>query len=114
MQNDDSAGKADGAAGEGDQHGLGEQLAQDEPAAGAEGEAKSDFLGAVGGAGGEEAAEIGAGGEQNQSGEQHEAGHEGAGRAAEHIADQAGAGQGEFDAIVVAGIGFGQPVRRLR
>ena len=77
-------------------------------AAGAERQAQRDFFGAVGGARGKQAAEIGAGGQQDQPGEQHQAGHEGTRRTAEHIADQAGLGQGEFHAFVVGGIGFGQ------
>ena len=51
--------------------------AQDVPAAGTDGEANGDFAAAIGGAGGEEAGEIGAGGEKNEKRQEHDRGHEG-------------------------------------
>ena len=61
---------ADDAADEREEYGFREQLARDGPAAGADGETDGEFARAVGGARGEDAGEIGAGGEQYEHGEE--------------------------------------------
>ena len=64
---------ADDAADEGDEHGFREQLARNHPAAGADGETDGELAAAVGGARGEDAGEVGAGGEQDEHGQQRHA-----------------------------------------
>lgn len=109
VQYDYAAGEPDDSADEGDEDGLGEQLAEDEAAPGAQRQAQRYFFGALGGAGGKQAAQVSAGGQQNEAGEEHEAGHEGARGSAEHIADEARAREGELYAIIRGGIGFCEP-----
>ncbi len=66
-----------GAPGERNQHGLREQCSQN-AAAGSTPSARrrANFAGTVGGARGKQAAQIGAGGQQNQPGQQHQARNE--------------------------------------
>jgi hypothetical protein len=109
MKDENSTAQADCATSDGDKQGLRKQLTDNETATGAKGETEGDFLCPVGGPGGEQATEIGAGGQQDEPGEEHEAGHEGAGGTFEHVADEAGAGEGEFHAIVFAGVGLREP-----
>jgi hypothetical protein len=67
------ASKADDAADEREEHGFREQLARDHPAAGADGDTDGELARTVGGAGGEDSGEIGAGGEQDEHGQQSDA-----------------------------------------
>ena len=88
-------------------------------ARGSRAQTESHFVPAVGGACREEAPKIGAGGQKNETGEQHECRDEGVDRAAEHVADQAGLGECELDGVIMAwvryrsteGIEFGIPHR---
>jgi len=73
-----------------DDEGFDEDLADDEPAAGADGHADGDLAGAVCGAGGEEASEVDAGGEEHDAGQAHDACEEGAGGGAEEVSDETG------------------------
>ena len=109
MEDEDAAGEADDASGERYQNGFSEEFAQNARALGSEGEAEGGIFGAIGGARGEQAAKVGAGGEQDEAGEKHEAGHKGAGRTSEHVADQAGMRQCEIQTFIVRGVGFCQP-----
>ena len=87
-QERNAAREPDRAAGERDDDGLGEKLPQDTGPARAEGETEGDFAPAVGGARGEEASEVGAGGEQNEPGEERQSAGEGGDGTLEEVAVQ--------------------------
>ena len=108
-QNDDAAGEPDDAAGQRDQHGLGEKLAKNQPAARAKGQAKSDFFGAVGGARGEQAAQVGAGGQKNNPARSIRPAMKARAGPPSMSPIRPGRARREFEAIVVARIGFGEP-----
>ena len=69
-----------------DQYSFGQERPQDAAARRSEGEAQSDFPRAVGGARGEEAAQIGACGQENQNSKQHHSCHEASHPGTEHVA----------------------------
>ena len=93
---------------EGNQDRFSEQRAQDPPARGSEREAQSDFTGAVGGARGKQAAQVGACGEQNQTGKEHHSCHESLHTGPEQVAGKRWAREGVGHPGIVFGVGFFQ------
>src|SRR5439155_4721435 len=101
-----AAQEPDSAAHQGKQHGFGKELPQNARAAGSQSKPQSHFARTVSGARGEEAAEVGASGQQNQAGEKHQSGHESADGLAKIVTIEAGTGQGKSSFVVVLGIGL--------
>src|SRR5262249_35236184 len=108
LQQEASDEGADGSADEGDDDGFGEELADHVPAAGSDGETDGEFAAAVCGAGGEDAREIGAGGEQDENRHEHDAEEKGAGGSAEAAAEKSG-----LDEVGVEGFVFRMNFREL-
>src|SRR5690349_5573739 len=103
-QQDDAAPESERSADERDEHRLGEQLAHDAAATGAQREPYGNFSGTVGGAGSEQAAEVGAGRKQDERGKQRESGYEPAHRPAQEIAVKTRTRQAECEVSDLIGI----------
>jgi len=92
----------DDSAERGDSEGLDQELAEDGGAAGADGDADAELAGTVCGACGEEAAEVGAGGDEDEQGKEHDPGEEGVDGATEQVADKANRRKSEREGLVLA------------
>src|SRR5438552_14725735 len=101
-----AAPEPDSAAHQGKQHGFRKELPQNARAAGSKSKAQGHFARTVSGPRGEEAAEVGASGQQNQAGEEHQSGHESADGLAKIVAIETWTSQGKRSFVVVLGIGF--------
>src|SRR5215468_8727439 len=106
VQEQSAAPKPDCTSDEGKQQRLGKELAKNADAASSESEAQSNFARTVRGAGRKQATEVGACGEENQTGEEHQCSHERPDRAAEIVSVKAGTRQGKAPVLVVFGVGL--------
>src|SRR5215470_16879421 len=90
VQEQGAAPEADSAAHEGKQERFGKELAQNADAPSSQSEAQSNFAGTVCGPRGKQATQVGACGEENQSGEEHQGRHEGTHRPAKIVSVKTG------------------------